>query len=154
MRRFLFAELFFLAVPFLWIPQVHADIRNEFNQQQTQEQEANSERQKLCDFLLARSQFKTVNQSPIYHFYIDGNTIVRIEGSSEFTRIENYCRIWNYGEIGVPKKVYNSLGLLTAIETLYIEEGALVYYSKNAYKNGSYNGKIHRGVIAPPRKPE
>ena len=87
-----------LVASFLFIPQVNADMRNEFNQQQNKQQKDNQERKELCSFVLANTQFKSENQHPVLHYYVIKPHIVEIEDVSDESNVGSkwsgkYCLI-------------------------------------------------------------
>lgn len=134
-----------LVASFLFIPQVNADMRNEFNQQQNKQQKDNQERKELCSFVLANAQFKSENQHPVLHYYVIKPHIVEIEDVSDESNVGSkwsgkYCLIKKHPYIGTPQKI-RDVGGGVATYTLYIEDGKLVEYLKNS------SGYIGRRVL-------
>ena len=143
MNKTLSTGLSLLVASVVITPHAMADMRESYNQQQSQQAEASNIKKKACESLLAKAQFvSTKNTNTRFVITEGGVTTVTDIGTNPAYPPGTWCNISRSNPLG--KANYrNENGRRTA-STCYIEDGKLVNYTNHHWDT------IQRFVIGVP----
>lgn len=129
MNEFQLTGFTLLVASFVFIPQVNADLRDEFKQEQTQKQKDYQKKLDYCSLGIALAQFKSGSG----YYYIENNQVLEIVEHSD----DRICSFRRLSDLGAVRKFEKYEGFPES-QSCYIEGEELVCYTKDhVYKKTS-----------------